>query len=57
MKRLLTAVVIAASATASWADGLKSLEAFMKNSQAGRAEFNQAVRADHRRGRQDAVAL
>jgi outer membrane lipoprotein carrier protein len=39
MKRLLTAVVIAASATASWADGLKSLEAFMKNSQAGRAEF------------------
>jgi outer membrane lipoprotein carrier protein len=54
MKRLLTAVVIAASATASWADGLKSLEAFMKNSQAGRAEFTQAV---HRRGRQDAVAL
>jgi outer membrane lipoprotein carrier protein len=43
MKRLLTAVVIAASATASWADGLKSLEAFMKNSQAGRAEFTQAV--------------
>jgi outer membrane lipoprotein carrier protein len=43
MKRLLTAVVIAASATASWADGLKSLEAFMKNY--------------HRRGRQDAVAL
>jgi outer membrane lipoprotein carrier protein len=41
MKRLLTAVVIAASATASWADGLKSLEAFMKNSQAGRAEFTQ----------------
>jgi outer membrane lipoprotein carrier protein len=44
MKRLLTAVVIAASATASWADGLKSLEAFMKNSQAGRAEFTQAVK-------------
>jgi outer membrane lipoprotein carrier protein len=38
MKRLLTAVVIAASATASWADGLKSLEAFMKNSQAGREQ-------------------
>jgi outer membrane lipoprotein carrier protein len=46
MKRLLTAVVIAASATASWADGLKSLEAFMKNSQAGRAEFTQAIVAD-----------
>jgi outer membrane lipoprotein carrier protein len=45
MKRLLTAVVIAASATASWADGLKSLEAFMKNSQAGRAEFTPAVTA------------
>jgi outer membrane lipoprotein carrier protein len=46
MKRLLTAVVIAASATASWADGLKSLEAFMKNSQAGRAEFTQTIVAD-----------
>jgi outer membrane lipoprotein carrier protein len=50
MKRLLTAVVIAASATASWADGLKSLEAFMKNSQAGRAEFTQAVTAPSKFG-------
>ena len=50
MKRLLTAVVIAASATASWADGLKSLEAFMKNSQAGRAEFTQAVTAPSKDG-------
>lgn len=50
MKRLLTAVVIAASATASWADGLKSLEAFMKNSQAGRAEFTQAVTAPPKDG-------
>jgi outer membrane lipoprotein carrier protein len=50
MKRLLTAVVIAASATASWADGLKSLEAFMKNSQAGRAEFTPAVTAPSKDG-------
>lgn len=50
MKRLLTAVVIAASATASWADGLKSLEAFMKNSQAGRAAFTQAVTAPSKDG-------
>ncbi len=50
MKRLLTAVVIAASATASWADGLKSLEAFMKNSQAGRAEFTQTVTAPSKDG-------
>jgi outer membrane lipoprotein carrier protein len=50
MKRLLTAVVIAASATASWADGLKSLEAFMKNSQAGRAEFTQSVTAPSKDG-------
>jgi outer membrane lipoprotein carrier protein len=56
MKRLLTAVVIAASATASWADGLKSLEAFMKNSQAGRAEFTQAVTAPSTDGQQTIVA-
>ncbi|CAB5696029.1 Outer-membrane lipoprotein carrier protein precursor [Delftia tsuruhatensis] len=50
MKRLLTAMLIAASATASWADGLKSLEAFMKNSQAGRADFTQAVTAPAKDG-------
>src|SRR5256885_5080935 len=45
-----TTLFRSASATASWADGLKSLEAFMKNSQAGRAEFTQAVTAPSKDG-------
>jgi outer membrane lipoprotein carrier protein len=50
MKRLLTAVVIAASESDSWADGLKSLVAFMKNSLAGRADFTVAVTAHSKDG-------
>ncbi len=50
MKSLLTAVLIAASAGACWADGLKSLEAFMKNSQAGRADFAQTVTSPSKDG-------
>ena len=43
MKKLITAMLIAASATLASADGLKNLESFMKGSQAGRADFTQVV--------------
>ncbi len=35
--------LIAAAAQSAWADGLSSLEAFMKGAQAGRADFTQTV--------------
>jgi outer membrane lipoprotein carrier protein len=35
--------LIAAAAQGAWADGLTSLEAFMKGAQAGRADFTQTV--------------
>lgn len=35
--------LIAAAAQSAWADGLTSLEAFMKGAQAGRADFTQTV--------------
>ncbi|SDM49300.1 outer membrane lipoprotein carrier protein [Oryzisolibacter propanilivorax] len=43
MKRLLTTLVIAASASWAWADGLSSLEGFMKSAQSGSAQFTQTV--------------
>lgn len=53
MKRLLTAILIAAGASTAMADGLKSLESFMKNVRAGKAEFTQSVTAPPKQG-QDA---
>ena len=43
MKRILTSVVLVAAAQLAVADGLQSLEAFMQNAQAGKAEFTQTV--------------
>lgn len=43
MKKLITTVLIAASAQLASADGLKSLESFMKGAQSGRADFTQTV--------------
>lgn len=43
MKRIFATVLIACGAQWSWADGLKSLESFMKGTQAARAEFTQVV--------------
>lgn len=43
MKQLITTVLIATSATLASADGLKSLESFMKGTQSGRADFSQTV--------------
>ena len=52
MKRLLTAILIAASASAAMADGLKSLESFMKNVRAGKAEFTQSVTSPPKQGQE-----
>ena len=43
MKKTVTAILIAASATLASAGGLKSLESFMKGAQSGRADFSQTV--------------
>lgn len=43
MKKIFAAILIAASAGAASADGLKSLEAFMKGVHTGKAEFTQVV--------------
>src|SRR3989344_4494623 len=43
LKKTVTAILIAASATLASADGLKSLESFMKGTQTGKADFTQTV--------------
>ncbi|EER59873.1 outer membrane lipoprotein carrier protein LolA [Acidovorax delafieldii 2AN] len=43
MKKLIAAILIATSAQLASADGLKSLESFMKGVHTGRAEFTQVV--------------
>jgi len=43
LKKIFTAILIAASASLASADGLKSLENFMKGTQTGRADFTQVV--------------
>ena len=43
LKKVATAILIAAAASASSADGLKSLESFMKGTQTGKADFTQTV--------------
>ncbi|WP_422843607.1 outer membrane lipoprotein chaperone LolA [Acidovorax sp. M2(2025)] len=50
MKRIFAAILIAACAGTASADGLKSLESFMKGAQAGRAEFSQTVTAPPKDG-------
>jgi len=43
LKKIATAILIAAAAGAASADGLKSLESFMKGTQTGKADFTQTV--------------
>lgn len=52
MKKMITAILMAGSAGLALADGLQSLEAFMKNAQAGKAEFTQAVTAPAKDGQE-----
>lgn len=50
MKRLVTSILLAAGAQLASADGLQSLEAFMRGAQAGRAEFAQTVTSPAKEG-------
>jgi outer membrane lipoprotein carrier protein len=50
MKKILIALTIAASAAGAWADGLQSLEAFVRDVKSGRADFTQTVTAPSREG-------
>lgn len=50
MKKILIALAIAASAAGAWADGLQSLEAFVREVKSGRADFTQTVTAPSREG-------
>lgn len=50
MKNVVTAILIAASASVASADGLKSLEGFMKGTHTGRADFTQVVTAPPKDG-------
>jgi len=50
VRKVITAILIAASAQWSWADGLKSLESFMKGTQAARADFTQVVTTPAKEG-------
>ncbi len=51
MKKILIATIfIAASAQSTWAAGLDSLEAFIKNTKTGRSEFTQTVTAPPKDG-------
>ena len=50
MKKLLTILFIAACTHAAWADGLESLETFVKTVSSGRADFTQVVTAPAKEG-------
>jgi outer membrane lipoprotein carrier protein len=50
LKHRLAIVLLAAYASASWADGLTSLETFIKTVNSGRADFTQVVTAPAREG-------
>ena len=50
MKKLLTTLLIAACAHTAWADGLESLEVFVKTVSSGRADFTQVVTAPAKEG-------
>ncbi|WP_295957572.1 outer membrane lipoprotein chaperone LolA [Rhodoferax sp.] len=50
MKKLFAAVLIAASAGAACADGLESLENFVKTVKSGRADFTQVVTSPPKEG-------
>ncbi|GKS74363.1 outer membrane lipoprotein chaperone LolA [Acidovorax sp. SUPP950] len=50
MKKIILTALIAAAAQCASADGLKSLESFMKGAAAGRADFTQTVTAPPKDG-------
>ena len=50
MKRLITTVMLIAGAQVASADGLQSLEGFMKSAQSGRSEFTQTVTSPPKEG-------
>jgi len=50
MKKYIAMMLVAACAHPAWADGLDSLEAFVKTVSSGRAEFTQVVTAPARDG-------
>lgn len=50
MKQTIAAILLAAGAGSVWADGMQSLEAFMRNVQAGSARFTQVVTSPAREG-------
>ena len=53
MKKIFfAAVLVATGAQCAWADGLQSLEGFMKNARSGRAEFTQTVTAPPKAGQE-----
>jgi outer membrane lipoprotein carrier protein len=50
MKKMFATVLIATCAHGSWANGLESLESFVKSVSSGRAEFSQVVTAPAKEG-------
>lgn len=50
MRKLFATILIAGCACPAWADGLESLENFMKTVRTGRADFTQVVTAPARQG-------
>lgn len=50
IKRLMTAAVLVACAQAASADGMQSLEGFMKSARTGRADFTQTVTSPGKEG-------
>lgn len=50
MKKFFASVLVAMAAQGAWADGLESLETFVKTVRSGRAEFTQVVTAPAREG-------
>ena len=50
MKKIFAIVFIAACAQGAWANGLESLESFVKSVSSGRAEFSQVVTAPAKEG-------
>lgn len=50
MKKLFATILIAGCACSAWADGLESLENFMRTVRTGRADFTQVVTAPARQG-------
>ncbi|MDP2367774.1 outer membrane lipoprotein chaperone LolA [Rhodoferax sp.] len=50
MKTIIAAILIAVCQTSAWADGLKNLEDFVKNTKSGRSDFTQVVTAPAKAG-------